>query len=504
VYFSAQLLILSRVILALVGIGLCFGYHLYYARAGRLQRRAYSAILAVAALLSVYLYLEIGPQFRKTDPLRLMNAHDFFHYYVGSKYHAELGYYAMYECSVVADAETGRRLRPEWTVRDLKTYGMKRVSGVLADPDACKRRFEPERWREFKADVAALSEGMAPTRWNVVLQDKGYNATPVWTLWARALTGLLPLSRGGVLALLSLDWLFMLAVFVAVGRTFGRQAALLLMLFWGANVMTSFGFVKGSVSRLDWLACLILALCALRKGRYGWAGALAGIATALRIFPALFFAGLAFKAVHELIRTRRVPARYLRFGAAFAVVAVLLAGATALTGQGRRSWPDFAEKIATHDSYLAGYRVGMKYAVIDDQAASSKVEAARSLDSRRAVLWAARLLALAAVFVVARRLPDDRTLGLSFLCVFFLASPTFYYYQMLAVPFLLFLPDEREPRRALGSAAFFAWCVVGYWLAEMYPLGLPLSRLLSWSLVVLCALIAALAREKKDMKALEV
>ena len=121
-----------------------------------------------------------------------------------------------------------------------------------------------------------------------------------------------------------------------------------------------------------------------------------------------------------------------------------------------------------------------------------RIDAARSLESRTTVLWIARLLAIAAVFLVAPRLRDDRTIGVSFLCVFFLTAPTFYYYQMLVVPFMLFIPEEGQPRLALGAGGFFAWCILGYWFAEMYPLGMPLSRLLSWSLVALSILILSL------------
>ena len=55
-----------------------------------------------------------------------MNPHDFYHYYVGPKYHRELGYFDLYECSVVADRETTRRIGDDWTIRDLRTLGMRR------------------------------------------------------------------------------------------------------------------------------------------------------------------------------------------------------------------------------------------------------------------------------------------------------------------------------------------------------------------------------------------
>jgi hypothetical protein len=488
----------TRIVLALTGVGLSVGYYFLVRRGGTTRRRLFTAILAAVAAYAFYTFMGIGPQFNRTGVFQLMNTHDFFHYYVGAKYHAELGYFDMYECSAIADRETRRRLRPNAKIRDLRTYKLKRASTVVAE-SSCKDRFSEERWEEFRSDIETLTGHMSRRTWQNVMKDKGYNATPAWTAWISALTNAIPLSSGpGLVTILSLDWLFTLAIFTAVGLTFGWIGCLLVVLFWGVNVVTSFGFVKGSVSRLDWLLCLVLSMCALGRGRHAWAGALAGVATALRLFPALFFVALLFKAVYGLVRTRTVPRRYLRFGAAFAIAAVVLVGGTSATQNEQQSWGAFADKIAIHDSYLAGYRVGMKYAVIDPKATKSKRNAARSLESRTPVLWTVRLLALVAVFWAARRLSDHRTMALSFVCVFFFTAPTFYYYQMLAIPFGLFLPDERRPRLVLGAAVFFAWAALGYWFRDTFPLGMPLSHLLSWSILALCVLVVIVAAYVRD------
>ncbi len=51
-----------------------------------------------------------------------MHYHEFFHYYLGSKYFAELGYTGLYDCVVVAELNAGRgdEVSGRW-IRDLTT-----------------------------------------------------------------------------------------------------------------------------------------------------------------------------------------------------------------------------------------------------------------------------------------------------------------------------------------------------------------------------------------------
>ena len=65
-----------------------------------------------------------------------------------------------------------------------------------------------------------------------------------------------------------------------------------------------FAWTGGSFLRQVWLVSLLGAVCALAKRREGLAGALLGIATALRIFPALFLAGPVLALLWEAWETR--------------------------------------------------------------------------------------------------------------------------------------------------------------------------------------------------------
>jgi hypothetical protein len=478
---------LSRIILTVAGIALVTFYPVKGSDPRRI--RLFTWFLIACAVLSFYFHVELGPQYRNVSATQIMNPHDFYHYYIGSKYHEELGYFDLYECTVIADWDTLRNRGHDWVTRDLRTYRYRAVKEIAGSPQHCRSLFSEERWASFKSDVSVFSRSMSDSAWKRVLLDKGYNATPVWNLFATNLTNRIRLSStAGLYFLLSLDYFYMLALFALVGWAFGWRNSLFVILFWGVNVMASTAFVKGSLSRLDWMFFLVGALCMLKRGRYAGGGVLAGLATSLRVFPVLFFFGLLFKCIWSVVRTRSIPRRYLRFGLAVLLTAAVLLGLTALTPEGRSDWRDFSFKISVHDDQIAGYRVGFKYAVIDSSP-DSWVEKARQFERRKPFYWSGVALAFVLVFLASRRLDDDRTLGLSFVCAFFLTAPTFYYYLDLVVPFAMFLPDRRRPGLMFGMSVFFGWCLVGYLLRMMWPMGVALTHWLSWSLVALCAFI---------------
>jgi hypothetical protein len=479
---------LLRILLSLAAMLLALGYPLFHRGDGVLLKRIFAAVLIICAASSCYLYLRLGPQFNNVSPTEIMNPHDFYHYYVGAKYHRELGYFHLYECSVVADSQGRQKLEPNAQIRDLRTYGYRPVRQILQNSGRCAQRFSEPRWEAFNRDIHTLSGLMSSQYWLNVLRDKGYNATPVWTAYASRITNLLPLeSTAALYTILGLDYLFFALILVVVGLTFGWRNNLFVILFWGLNFTTVFGFSRGSVSRLDWLACLVLGLCLIRRKKYASAGALAAIASVFRIFPVLFFFGLGAKALWSLFRTRRIPAHYLRFVVAFIVVLALSLGLTALSPD-RPVWTDFTEKISGHDKQIAGYRLGLKYALIDPDLPDKTGQ----WESKQPLRWTLIGAVLLVLFFAARRLEDHETLGLSFVCVVFMTAPTFYYYELLVIPFMLFVPLPRRRGLSLGMAGFFGWCALCYVFGRSWPLGSQLSHRLSWSLIGLGLLTVAL------------
>jgi hypothetical protein len=136
---NVKLLTFSRVLLSLTGVFLAFAHPLFYCGEGKVRKWVYTIVLVPCAAFAFYLYLGLGPQFHATIPERIMNPHDFFHYYVGSKYHREVGYFNLYECALIADWETRKTIKPKWVIRDLHTYGYRTAETIASHPEHCKR-----------------------------------------------------------------------------------------------------------------------------------------------------------------------------------------------------------------------------------------------------------------------------------------------------------------------------------------------------------------------------
>ena len=259
------------------------------------------ALLAVTALLAVENY-------RTTDYYRYgtyINAYEFFHYYLGSKYQGELGSMRLYEAALIADDETGRKWNhSSGTIRDLATGGYVKAEDVLKNRDGVKQRFSPERWEAFKKDVVWFKSRMVDTRWAGVLRDKGYNGTPVWgmvvgTLFTnRISTG----SDAGMMCLAMLDPVLILLAFAAVVWAFGPRAALFMIVLLGTNYMMKWWHMKGALLRTDYAVCMLFCACFLKKRWYATAGAFLAWASLSRIFPAVLLFGPGARLMMQTLR----------------------------------------------------------------------------------------------------------------------------------------------------------------------------------------------------------
>ncbi|HEX7597412.1 MAG TPA: hypothetical protein VF518_04305, partial [Polyangia bacterium] len=227
--------------------------------ARRTGRRILLGVLAVAAVLSVFTYVDFGV-FRYGSYL---NEWDFYHYYVGTKYAPELGYTNLYGATLLADQEGGLRYQnPDHQMRDLSTAQLCDVDAVLAHAELYRGRFPEERWREFVADISWFKGQLPANRWSLILVDHGYNGTPAWSfavgsLVTRHFSVRNPWSRAFMLAL---DPLLLLAGVVAVAWAFGLRTAFLLVIFVGTHYLMSWGHLKGALLRTDFALCSLLAV----------------------------------------------------------------------------------------------------------------------------------------------------------------------------------------------------------------------------------------------------
>ncbi|MBK6533409.1 MAG: DUF2029 domain-containing protein [Deltaproteobacteria bacterium] len=288
-----------------------------------------------------------------------VHRHDVFHYYVGSKYHRELGYGLIYRCAALAEAETGgEALVRQRMFRDLVTDRLVPASVALDDPSVCRSRFSPERWRSFREDVRNLRTGLNEPAWRQSQIDHGYNPTPAWTVTSGALSRVVPSTELGLRFLASLDLALIALCVAALAASFGWRVAALALVLWGTQEPGRFTWVAFSMLRFDWFFLLILSLVALRRGRPGLAGAALGWAAAMRGFPALGLVGVLLSGVASPALRARYAVDRRRFAAGFLLTAAALVALGAAV-VGPSSWTEWTQHIRRHAAVASSNKAGL-------------------------------------------------------------------------------------------------------------------------------------------------
>jgi len=284
--------------------------------------------------------------------------HEFYHYYLGSKYSAELGYLRLYECSLIAEIELGRGASVrKREVRDLRVDLIKPVEAtyIVSDPDQCKKHFAPPRWEAFKKDVDWFYKSAAGSYWEGMQKDHGYNPPPVWTMTGKFFGSFGPADDGYFKALAFIDIFFHLGCVIMFGWAFGWRAMAVATVFWGCNAPANFYWTGGAFLRQDWIFLLVASLCLLRKRKFFLGGVALTWSALLRIFPGIFILGIAIivgLALIERIRARGEkggPKKLLdyihpdhqRFIAGCAVCLAVLVPASMLVTEGPQAYKDF-------------------------------------------------------------------------------------------------------------------------------------------------------------------
>ena len=301
-----------------------------------------------------------------------------YHYYVGAKYFPELGYDWLYECATVAEAEDGHRAQAEKRIiTDLRTNLMVRTTDILAHPEDCKSQFTDARWRQFKADVNFFRSRVNDRRWTEIHQDHGYNATPVWTLLAFALTNLGPATTTQITLLNLLDPLYLLAMAALLYWAFGPRVLSVGLLILGTNFPNRYSWTGGAFLCHDWLFYLVAVVCLLKKGRPTLAGAALAYATLLRLFPGLLLVGPVLSGVVELEKwwrrrspagareplTRAFSAPLKRFVIGGAITTLVLVPASLAALGGAQTWQRFAANTQKHANTPLTNHMGLRTAL---------------------------------------------------------------------------------------------------------------------------------------------
>jgi hypothetical protein len=453
--------------------------------------RAVVATLGVCGVTAIACFYNLGvPQFWDAAEGQPTFVHilDTRQYYSTAKYFRELGYRHIYEADIAEYLEdtplaTLQSIanRP---MRDLDTHRTETVGTLQAKIETAKARFTPERWDSYKTDGRALRSLMGTGPWLDYLVDYGGNATPVWVAIAHGLFSLGPPTERLLLATALLDPLLLLAMFVAIGRTFGARTAFVCMVLFGANDFIMYGSNwAGATLRHDWLAYLGLGACALRKRRWMLGGALLAAAATIRAFPGVALVGVlipagswlvdylrAHRALPTFAELRREQGHVFRIlvGAAIGIGVLVTFSLLVLPPA---AWLDWARKVSQLSADVHPTHVGLR-SVIGGWGGDQ----GDTLNERIPLLVMSVLVFVSLIIFAARKRGPSQAAMVALLLVPVAMYPANYYLHML---FLLPIAatvvargdPEDDPTRVTRAKAWIVLLLlcVGQYFAVLEP-----------------------------------
>jgi len=374
-----------KAMIALLAAGLSI-YEAVLVKQKKPLRPVWSKGIALAlAVMAVGAYFRFG-DFGYSN---FYHRHEFFHYYLGSKYDRELGYERLYKCVAVAQADSGQT--NEVRARKLMDLGIDTIvpaQTALDHAEECRDKFtSPARWEAFKADIKFFRNSANLQYWNDMQKDHGYNPPPVWTVMGHIWSSLHPATDHYLKFLATFDLAFFAGMFAAIYWAFGWRVFSVAVVFWGCQLPAEYFWTGGAFMRQDWLFFLVLSACLLRKRYFAWAGAAFAYSTLLRVFPGILLVGPFVVAVSYLWKHRPqsvvgwltfwkyMAPQHVRFMVGgLAATAIFVGGSAGVAGW--RSYPEFYHHIQVHNHTPLTNNMGL--ATVLAQSYSGRMEFVRN------------------------------------------------------------------------------------------------------------------------------
>jgi hypothetical protein len=399
-------------------------------------KRAMTAALVLLAICSLFIWVGLS---KIRYPERYVYWNNMFHYYLGSKYFHEVGYFNLYGAALVADAENPNPFYGDVKVtRDLHTYQLIPTQLLKGNP-LLTEEFVPERWDAFRADLAFIQQGIPPNQIAVAIRDHGNNAPPAQAVASGILASLLgPADWESIYLLSLLDPVLMAVLLFVIYRTFNLRTAAVVAIFFGMNELADSIYLLGAFLRLDWLVAAGLGICCLRSRRYLLAGCLLGAAAMFRVFPVMFALPVVLRGGIEFFRSGTWPVVHRRFvmGLVLSVGSLFLLSLG--TESGMQVWFEFIEKVKSHHIVTATNIIGLR----------------QVFDSGSPLLWIFRG-AIALLFISSlSRVNDTQAAILGGTLIFGMLTIADYYYVFLLV-FMLWDSWETVDMRMLTLLGLF-------------------------------------------------
>ena len=422
---------------------------------GRGGLRSLGIVFVLVLIAGAAMQVQAGKRLGEIGKPAQLGNWGIYHYYLGSKYFAELQYTELYRETLKADAEGPNKFSVVPKIRNLTTYKKEPSADFVGEPR--HERWSDARWEEFRQDVWYIGGLRAAKDWNKILGDRGYNPPPSYTLVAGALNNTFSVRTPfGQTTLALLDLLVVLLAFAVSVAAYGLKRSLFVLIayiLWYGN----WGRIYGQFWINSWFAACWSAVALYRMEKFRWAGAVAAYATLMRVFPGVLFVGPVVAALPGILRTRRVPRSLVRMLSTALVVALLIVSVSAVR-YGPSAWTDFVGNITTHSEHHEGglRRVGLKHLFALDvtggfEQKATKVHAKKNMAKGRDLYHATAVVLLVLLLVAMARSEahDAMLLGLG---IVFVATVASRYYGAVFVLWLLL-----RARRARGPDPESRW-----------------------------------------------
>lgn len=416
----------------------------------------------IACLISVFLLQQLV----KAVVTPSHGAWGIYHYYIGSKYIKELGYFDLYSCTLETKSPA---LKSIIIVRDLYSYQLVTTHDVKRCPN---ENFSADRWKSFVSDVTSITNRADSAYWEYVLTDKGFNPPPFWTAIAQPIADVFsPNNTVVYFFLFNLDILFISLASLIIIQFYGKKLGLLtfaLSLFY----FGTFNTLTNNFIQFAWYPLIVTSLLYWQKNKYASSGVALGFASGLQTFPALFAIPVFLLLLSSLLSGHKVNAKksvtFIITFLSILLFCTIIGGAS--TG-GKTTWKEWYKKITIHKEYIRGeiFNIGLdnlvgtilssEHTAFNTYRENYPFTKMRNevLEKNKSLSMIAEAIALAFVLLVFFRTNQKQplTFGYFFLYILLCLSP--YYYLILAlIPFAFWNNSPNTRRFALyGTIVLF-------------------------------------------------
>lgn len=484
-----------KVGIALAAAALALSWQVFaWGRAAGHQARI--ALLGILTILGSLNYARWNTETlgERVDP------YDLSHYYLNARYFEELGYEDLYPAMILADHENGGPHFIEGNVylaQDARGHFKAPIRHALARGRAVRaENFTPQRWAAFEHDTLYMQRevnGWTDKLWRQMIQDHGFNGTPVWVALAEPLATNIDVENIKWLA--NLDVIVLAIGFGFVVWAYGGVPAAWIWLWMMVSYSVRWPTISWAFLRYDWVAGLLITMSLLKKGYPFLAGFPAAWAATLRLFPAMWMWGPFSSGVAGLVRGK-VNKRLLTFAGGFLLAVALLQG-LALNRLGSEAVGVHFNNMMDHNSaeQLSSRRIGLALAIpFRGETEPKFIEPSRkqAVADQKPLRYGIAAVLMLVMGWGLRRTRDDEAFGYGFVPFFLITTASYYYYVARVTLSLLHAAELTTWRNRIGlSLLFMLECFTNWAETSLPGHRVFLVGSLAWGLTAYTLLMAA-------------